>query len=139
MPASARRLGSVTASLTGPSDPSTADTSAGFHYSFALTAGGLAGSYATAGTANSATFSFNDGPSSSTIYSRIFDNDVIRMHEIKVSAVTQAIKQRMRLRILDLIPADLRHVRPIFRKAHDAPTHQAQPLMHAELMAFIKH
>src|SRR5262249_34422692 len=67
--------GAVAASLTSPSDPSSADTAAGFHYSFALSSAGLASTYAAAGTANSASFAFDDGPADQTIYARIFDKD----------------------------------------------------------------
>src|SRR5207244_349422 len=51
------------------------DVTAGLHYSFALSAGGLATSYASAGSTNSAAFPFPDGPITATIYSRIFDKD----------------------------------------------------------------
>src|SRR5258708_16359412 len=40
---------SATAQITGVTDPSNADTAAGFRYSFALTSAGLAASYPTAG------------------------------------------------------------------------------------------
>jgi hypothetical protein len=65
---------SVTVSFSDPSDPSSADTAAGFHYSFALAPGDLAGSYATAGTASSASFTFADN-GSYTVYGRVFDKD----------------------------------------------------------------
>jgi hypothetical protein len=66
---------SVTVSLTSPFDPSSADTAAGFRYSFALSSAGLATSYAAAGTASSASFTFDDGPNTRTVYGRIFDKD----------------------------------------------------------------
>jgi peptidoglycan/xylan/chitin deacetylase (PgdA/CDA1 family) len=65
----------ATVSFTNASDPSAADTAAGFHYSFALSASGLATSYAAAGTASSASFTFDDGPASPVVYGRIFDKD----------------------------------------------------------------
>ncbi len=65
---------SVQASFSGASDPSSVDTAAGFHYSFALTSAGLAGSYAAAGTSASASFSFTDN-GSYTVLGRIFDKD----------------------------------------------------------------
>src|SRR5262249_8921837 len=64
----------VTVSFTNPSDPSSADTQAGFRYSTSLSAAGLAGSYNDAGTAASASFTFNDN-GSYTVYGRIFDKD----------------------------------------------------------------
>ncbi|HJT30621.1 MAG TPA: PKD domain-containing protein, partial [Pirellulales bacterium] len=66
--------GSTTVSFTSPLDPSSADTAAGFHYSLALDPGSLATSYAAAGTATSASFTFpEDG--SYTVDGRIFDKD----------------------------------------------------------------
>ena len=68
--------GSSSLSLTGASDPSAADTAAGFRYSFACDGldGSLAASYALAGTTNSATCSFADN-GSYTVKGRIFDKD----------------------------------------------------------------
>ncbi len=66
--------GSATVSLSSPSDPSSADTTAGFHYSFALTQGALLGTYAAAGTSTSAPFTFTDN-GSFTVWGRIFDKD----------------------------------------------------------------
>ncbi|HEV3340535.1 MAG TPA: Ig-like domain-containing protein, partial [Pirellulales bacterium] len=64
----------VTVSFTDPFSPSQADTQAGFHYSFAVSTAGLATSYAAAGTASSAPFTFaEDG--TYTVYGRIFDSD----------------------------------------------------------------
>jgi hypothetical protein len=63
-----------TASLTGASDPSAADTAAGFHYSFAASAAGLAADYASAGTASSASLSFATA-GLHTVYGRVFDKD----------------------------------------------------------------
>jgi hypothetical protein len=64
----------ATVFFSNPSDPSSADTAAGFHYSFALAAANLAGSYTSAGSASSASFTFNDN-GSFTVYGRIFDKD----------------------------------------------------------------
>ena len=64
----------VIASLTSPHDASSVDTTAGFRYSFALSSGGLATSYAAAQLASSAPFTFPDN-GSYTIHSRIFDKD----------------------------------------------------------------
>ena len=67
---------SSTLSFTAPSDPSSADTTAGFHYSFAcdgLTAS-LASTYASAGTTSSTTCPFADN-GSYTVKGRIFDRD----------------------------------------------------------------
>lgn len=61
-------------SFSGQFDPWSADTAAGFHYSFALSQAGLAGSYGTAGEASSAPFTFDDN-GSYTVYGRIFDKD----------------------------------------------------------------
>ena len=55
-------------------DPSNADTAAGFHYSFATSEAGLASTYAAAGTATSANFSFPSA-GSYTIFGRIIDKD----------------------------------------------------------------
>ncbi len=64
----------ITASFTNPSDPSTADTNAGFHYSFALNSSGLATSYDAAGTATSQQFTLST-EGTYTIHGRIFDKD----------------------------------------------------------------
>ena len=67
---------SSTLSFTGASDPSAADTIAGFHYSFAcdgLTAS-LASTYASAGTSATTTCPFADN-GSYTVKGRIFDRD----------------------------------------------------------------
>jgi hypothetical protein len=64
----------VTVSFTNPTDVSSADVTAGFHYSFALTAGGLATTYASAGTSTSQAFTFTTG-GSFTVFGRIFDKD----------------------------------------------------------------
>jgi hypothetical protein len=65
----------VTISFSSQADPSSADTAAGFHYSYALSPAGLANSYASATDGTSESFSFDDGPSSPTVYARIFDKD----------------------------------------------------------------
>ncbi|QDU24237.1 beta strand repeat-containing protein [Urbifossiella limnaea] len=65
----------VTVSLSDPQDPSPTDTAAGFRYSFATSAAGLAGSYAGAQPGSSAQFTFPDGPSTQTVFGRIFDKD----------------------------------------------------------------
>jgi peptidoglycan/xylan/chitin deacetylase (PgdA/CDA1 family) len=65
----------ATLSFGSPFDPSSADTAAGFHYSYALSMAGLVGSYATATDGASTSFTFDDGPSSPTVYGRIFDKD----------------------------------------------------------------
>ncbi len=67
---------SSTLSLATPSDPATADTAAGFHYSFACDGldPSLASAYALAGTASTATCTFNDN-SDHIVKSRIFDKD----------------------------------------------------------------
>ena len=66
--------GSVTVQFSNPSDPSSADTSAGFHYSFALQSSDLAQSYTAAGTTASTVFNFDDN-GSYVVYGRIFDKD----------------------------------------------------------------
>jgi PKD repeat protein len=63
----------VTVSLTNPSDPSPVD-SGSLHYSFALTVGGLAADYASAGTVNSGSFTFPDN-GSYTVFGRVYDKD----------------------------------------------------------------
>lgn len=65
---------SATVSLSNPSDPSSADTAAGFHYSFALTQAALATSYAAAADGSSKSFAFGDN-GTPTVYARIFDKD----------------------------------------------------------------
>ncbi|HVX59780.1 MAG TPA: Ig-like domain-containing protein [Pirellulales bacterium] len=66
--------GSATISFSSPTDPSSGDVAAGFHYSFALTPGSLAASYSDAGTASSTTLTFADS-GSYTVYGRILDQD----------------------------------------------------------------
>src|SRR5205823_6595087 len=66
----------ATITFSGASDPSSADTSAGFHYSYDCTGNGtnLASSYGAAGTSASSNCTFADnGPY--TVYGRIFDKD----------------------------------------------------------------
>ena len=69
--------GSATVSFTTPSDPSSADTSAGFHYAFACGNSSLAGAtYAGSGSATTKRCTFNDdtdGPF--TVRARIIDKD----------------------------------------------------------------
>jgi hypothetical protein len=67
---------SSTLSLTSPSDSSTTDTAAGFHYSFACDGldASLAATYAAAGTASTTTCPFGDN-GSFTVKGRIFDKD----------------------------------------------------------------
>jgi hypothetical protein len=67
---------SNTLSFINASDPSSADTAAGFHYSFACDGqtSSLAASYATAGTSASAPCPFDDN-GSYTVKGRIFDKD----------------------------------------------------------------
>jgi len=64
----------VTVSLSGANDPSPADTATGFHYTFALTPAGLASTYAAAGAASSASFTFPDN-GDYPVYGRVFDKD----------------------------------------------------------------
>jgi PKD repeat protein len=68
--------GSATVSFSSPSDPSSADTTAGFHYSLACNgnAASLATTYAGAGTATSTTCSFAD-QGTFPVLGRIFDKD----------------------------------------------------------------
>src|SRR5262249_12527168 len=64
----------ATVTFSNPSDPSAADTNAGFHYSYALTTAALASTYAGATDGLSKQFTFNDN-GSYTVYGRIFDKD----------------------------------------------------------------
>src|SRR5207302_4222561 len=68
--------GSATITFSSPSDPSTVDTTAGFHYSFACngSAASLATTYAGAGTSTSTSCSFPDN-GSFPVLGRIFDKD----------------------------------------------------------------
>jgi hypothetical protein len=67
--------GVVTVQATNPFDPSAADTAAGFHYAFSLTAADVnTATYGSTGT--TATASFPSLPAGSyTVYARIFDKD----------------------------------------------------------------
>jgi hypothetical protein len=71
-PVSAGSLATIT--FSGAYDPSSVDTAAGFHYSFAQDRNSLASSYAAAGTASSAQFTWPaDG--SYTVWGRVLDKD----------------------------------------------------------------
>ena len=62
--------------FTSPSDPSSADTAAGFHYAFSCTDASLASaSYSGSGMASSVSCSFDDGPSTPTVRARVIDKD----------------------------------------------------------------
>jgi PKD repeat protein len=66
---------SASISFSNEFDPSTADTTAGFHYSFDCSGvDDLAGTYADAGTATSTTCTFTDN-GSFMVHGRIFDKD----------------------------------------------------------------
>ena len=66
----------ATVSFTSQSDPSSADTTAGFHYAYDCADGDLNGAtYAGSGTSASATCTYDDGPSSHTVKARIIDKD----------------------------------------------------------------
>jgi hypothetical protein len=69
-----RAFENVTVFLINPSDPSSADVAAGFHYSFALSTDGLANTYDAAQASNSQTFVFTL-PGIYTVHERIFDKD----------------------------------------------------------------
>ena len=75
-PSSVNEGSSFAVALVNSSDPSQADTAAGFHYAFAVDGASLASAtYANSGTSASQTFTFDDGPSQHTITERIFDKD----------------------------------------------------------------
>jgi Big-like domain-containing protein/HYDIN/CFA65/VesB family protein len=63
-------------SFAAPSDPSSADTTAGFHYSYACAGGAaaLATTYAAASTSATSSCTYGDN-GSETVYGRIFDKD----------------------------------------------------------------
>src|SRR5439155_22748995 len=67
----------ATISFSSQSDPSTADTSAGFHYAFDCTGGNLSGAtYAgSPNTTGSSTCTFDDGHSSHRVDGAIIDQD----------------------------------------------------------------
>jgi hypothetical protein len=65
---------STSLAFTNPADPSSADTAAGFHYSFALSSAQLATTYAGAGTSPSYTFAATE-EGNYTVYGRIIDKD----------------------------------------------------------------
>ena len=67
---------SATVSFSNESDPTRADTTAGFKYSFACTGGAaaLATTYAASGSSTSTSCPFDDN-GSFTVYGRIFDKD----------------------------------------------------------------
>jgi hypothetical protein len=66
--------GTATVSLTSPSDPSSDDTAAGFHYAFSCDNGALPDTYTDAGTSSSAQCTFHDN-GSYVVSARIFDKD----------------------------------------------------------------
>lgn len=64
----------VTVTFSDASDPSMADTDAGFRYSWALDPADLPNAYAAAGTATTAEFVFDDD-GMYTVYGRVYDDD----------------------------------------------------------------
>ena len=66
----------VTVSFSAQSDPSSTDTTAGFHYAYDCANGSLAGAtYTGSGTTASTTCTFADGPATRTVKARIIDKD----------------------------------------------------------------
>ncbi len=67
----------ATVSLAFASDPSSADTTAGFRYSFSCANDplDLASTYAVATSSSSALCTYDDGPANNTVAGRIFDKD----------------------------------------------------------------
>ena len=66
----------ATISFSNPSDPSSADTSAGFHYAFSCDGTPLDGAtYANSNADSSTTCTFDDGPSTHDVVARIIDKD----------------------------------------------------------------
>src|SRR5439155_8922898 len=66
----------VTVSFSGQSDPSSVDTTAGFHYAYSCTNGDLSGAtYAGSGSSASTSCTFDDGPANKNVKARIIDKD----------------------------------------------------------------
>src|SRR5205085_2681059 len=66
----------VTVKFDNQHDPSSADTSAGFHYAFDCSGGSLAGAtYGGSGTSASTSCTFPDGPATKPVTGRIIDKD----------------------------------------------------------------
>ncbi|MDP9299430.1 MAG: thrombospondin type 3 repeat-containing protein [Actinomycetota bacterium] len=66
----------VTVSFSGQQDPSSDDTTAGFHYAFDCAGGSLASAtYAGSGTSDSKECTFADGPATKTVTGVIIDKD----------------------------------------------------------------
>src|SRR5207249_1920660 len=66
----------ATVSFSGQFDPSSVDTSGGFHYAYACDGGSLAGAtYAGSGTSASTACTYDDGPTTHTVRARILDKD----------------------------------------------------------------
>lgn len=66
----------ATMSFSGQSDPSSADTTGGFHYAYSCTNGDLSGAtYANSGTSASTTCNYADGPGSPVVKARIIDKN----------------------------------------------------------------
>jgi len=66
----------VTVNFTNQLDPSSADTTAGYHYAYACDGAALtSATYATSGLSPSTSCVFTDGPSSRVVRARIFDKD----------------------------------------------------------------
>src|SRR3989454_7874163 len=64
----------ATISFSAPSDPSSADTSAGFHYAFDCAGGALSATYATAGMSASTMCTYPDN-GSYPVRARVLDKD----------------------------------------------------------------
>src|SRR5439155_4665419 len=66
----------ATVTFTNQHDPSSADTTAGFHYAYSCSNGDLsAATYAGSGTSASHQCTYDDGPSTHTVKARVIDKD----------------------------------------------------------------
>src|SRR5688572_20291262 len=70
--------------------------------------------------------------------SRLRGHRDVRVDEVEVRALRDAGEERLFSLSFDLVPADVRHLEPPDREAHDPPRQEAEPLDRAVLLAVLE-